>query len=89
MTTDSSMPKWPEDKRSHLDPVFFEEKNKWMKTDREQRAFGLGFNLGADECKKAFEEWLAKTYSDLKHVGHHTVDEELWRLNPICQPRLL
>ncbi len=29
---------------SHLDPVFFEPEQKWLKTDREQQAFGEGIN---------------------------------------------
>jgi hypothetical protein len=32
---------------SHLDPVFFDnEKTQWLKTDREQQAFGEGINEG-------------------------------------------
>lgn len=38
----------PDKITSHLDPVFFEDKNSWLNTDREQKAFGEGNNHAID-----------------------------------------
>lgn len=33
---------------SHLDPIFYQPEQKYLKTDRDQRLFGEGFNKGVE-----------------------------------------
>lgn len=67
---------------SHLDPIFFDKEQKYLKTDTEQRIFGEGFNKGVKSQREVEiglnRERLARLLHKLHQEDKHAHLQLCW-----------